>query len=205
VLNRAITGVKTIVKVSMNVLKLEKQAKEAAHQTASWRETGLGADTSRLLANEQEALLLAAFANEALAACVSSYHLFHTLAVHIAGENFESMLQSSIEQCDAALEVVKRDIDEMKDQKERKEVERRAVTAGDDARQAHLLINEQTGAITLKDGVSAFHLQDLAGIDQAPAQERPGHSRLWFKESHPCSRYDVPHDLLHEGCEARTR
>src|SRR2546421_2858491 len=93
----------------------------------------------------------------------------------------------------------------MKDQKERKDGERRAVTAGEDARQAHLLINEQTGAITLKDGMSAFHLQDLAGIDQAPAQERPGHSRLWFKESHPCSRYDVPHDLLHEGCEARTR
>ncbi len=205
VLDHALTGMKNTIKASINVLRVEEQAKEAARQTAISIETGPGADTARLMANEQEALLLAALANDSLAGYAASHHLYHTLAAHIATEYLEGRFETSTEQFLAALQVIKKDLDEMKQQQESKDAERQAATAGDAARQAHLLINERTGAITLKDGIAPFHLQDLVSIDEAPAQEHPGRSRLFFKDSHPRSSYDVPHDLLHEGCEARTR
>src|SRR5207248_2947090 len=63
----------------------------------------------------------------------------------------------------------------------------------------------RTGTLTLKDGEAAFHLQDLAGIHEAPPQEHPGQSRLFFKAGYPCSSYDVPHEQLHQECEGRTR
>jgi len=205
VLDRALTGVKNVVKVSINLLRAEEQAKEAAHQTATNRETGLDADNARLIANEQEALVLAAFANDVLAAYSHSYCIFHTLAAHVTKEQLEAMLQTCTEQLDDALQVIKGHLGEMKHQKKRKQRERQAATPSDAARQAHLLINEQTGAITLKDGAAAFHLQDLAGIDEAPLGEHPAQSRLIFKDGHPCSSYSVSHDLLHGECETRTR
>src|SRR5260370_40947664 len=104
------------------------------------------------------------------------------------------MLETSIEQFLAALQVIQKDLDEMKQQKESKDAQRQTATLDNAARQAHLLIDEQTGAIILKDGRAAFHLQDLAGIDEAPLEEHLGQSRLFFKGGHPCSSYDVRHD-----------
>ncbi len=205
ILDHAITGVKQIVKASMNVLKLEGQAKEAAHRTVTGVETGQSADISRLLANEQEALVLAALANDALAEYAALYYLFHQLAAQVTKENLAAMLETSVERFVAALEVVKKDLEEMKHQKKSKDVQRQAITAGDAGRQAHILIDERTGAITLKAGRAPFHLQDLVGIDEAPAQEKTGLSRLFLKAGHSCSSYDVPHEQLHEECEARTR
>ncbi len=205
VLDRALGGMKQIIKGSMRLLRVEEQAREAAHQTAIGIETGPGADTSQLTANEHEALLLAALANDALAGYAASYQLFHILVAYVASEQFGAMFETSIEQFLAALQMVKKDIDEMKQQKESKDAQRQTATLDNVARQAHLLIDERTGAIILKDGRAAFHLQDLTGIDEAPLQEHLSQSRLWFKGGRPYSSYDVAHDLLHEQCEARTR
>src|SRR5258708_4751357 len=204
-LDRAITGVKQIVKTSMNVQRREEQAKEAAHQTATGREIARDADIARLIANEQEALLLAALANDALAGCVALYCVFHTLAAYVTTEQLKAMLETSTEEFLAALQVIKKHLDEITQQKKSKQRECQAAIPSDAVWQAHLLINEQTGAITLKESAAAFHLQDLAGIDEAPLEEHLGQSKLIFKDGHPRSSYDVPHELLHEGCEARVR
>jgi len=210
VLDGAITGVKNIVKASFNLIRLEEHAEEAARQAANALDLAIGANSAQLLASEQEALLLAAFANDSLAGYAAGYGVFHKLAVDVAKETLATQLATSREHLVEALDVVKNDVDEMKQEKESKAAERQtaaSAVSADTGRQAHLLIDERTGAITLKerDRGAAFHLQDLAGISEASTQEDLHHSCLLFKDPSAWSSHDVAHDLLHESCETRTR
>ncbi len=125
-LDRAIAEVKNIVKVAINAIKLEESAKEATHQTATGLETIAGANISRLIASEHEALVLAALANDDLAEYAASYQMFHKLAETVAKENLKAVLETSKEQLVTALEIVEKDLDNVKKEKERRNAELQA-------------------------------------------------------------------------------
>ena len=200
ILQNAITGVKHIVKAAMNVIKQEKRAEEAAHQIATVLETAADADPSQLIVSEQEALLLAASANDALAQSVAFYRIFHKLAADVTKECLETMKEQFV----ASLEVANTYLDETKQEKDEKVLQCQRAASTNAQSKAHLLVNEQTGAITFADGVTAFHLQDLAGIGEVAPEERQGQCWLLFKDGHTWSSNDVAHNLLHETTEKRT-
>src|SRR5258708_20244187 len=125
-LDWTIAEVKNIVKVAINAIKLEESAKEATHQTATGLETIAGANISRLIASEHEALVLAALANDDLAEYAASYQMFHKLPETVPKQNLKAVLETSKEQLVTALEIVEKDLDNVKKEKERRNAELQA-------------------------------------------------------------------------------